>query len=273
MLSRRLSIFALLCCLTLPAAARRPHGIAYFDVDRLYDTIPALFYDDSDFTPQGRLGWNTPRYQRKIQDVAAVVDSLALDIVALWGVENEQVVRDLANAVKSPYVYLHRTLNSLDGLDFALLYYGDRFFPGRVVTLRRALCIEGEWNGRRVVLALCADPRVSGWIVERMREEFPGAALLLLGRSDISHPERLGLRDATAAAARAGRGNLRTDRSARWQMRDRMLVDTAMQVVLCDVYARRFLIDQRRGTPRATYVGKTYRGGVGQALPVYLYAR
>lgn len=52
-----------------------------------------------------------------------------MPLVALWGVENEAVVRDIAAACKGDYSYLHRTLNSLDGMDFALLYYGDLFEP------------------------------------------------------------------------------------------------------------------------------------------------
>ena len=43
---------------------------------------------------------------------------MALPLVALWGVENEQVVRDIAAACRGDYSYLHRTLNSLDGMDF-----------------------------------------------------------------------------------------------------------------------------------------------------------
>ena len=35
---------------------QRPIGIAFYDVDRIYDTVPALFYDDADYTPEGRIG-------------------------------------------------------------------------------------------------------------------------------------------------------------------------------------------------------------------------
>ena len=40
-------------------------GIALYDVDRLYDTIPSKFYDDRDYTPSGSLGWSADRYARK----------------------------------------------------------------------------------------------------------------------------------------------------------------------------------------------------------------
>lgn len=264
-----LSILTPLCVAAL-AAARPPVGIAYYDVDRLYDTLPALFYDDSDFTPDGRLHWTAERYERKIGDIAAVIDSMALEIVALWGVENEQVVRDLAAACHGDYSYIHRTLNSLDGLDFALLYFGDRFYPTRVVPGRRSLRVDGELDGREVTLLLCADPRMAEWAIRKVREE-DSSALLLLGRTAIDDPGQWGLRDATDVAARAGRGTTRSARGTRWEMRDRILADTALRVEACDVYARRYLLDPTSGAPRATYSGKAYRGGRGRSLPVYIY--
>ena len=68
---------------------------------------------------------------------------MGLEIVALWGVENEAVVRDLVTSCRGDYSYIHRTLNTLDGMDFALLYYGDRFFPHYVEPGRRYLYVEG----------------------------------------------------------------------------------------------------------------------------------
>ena len=66
-------------------------------------TIPALFYDDSDYTPGGRLAWDTERYRRKIARTAAVIDSMRMPLVALWSVENEAVVRDIAAACRGDY--------------------------------------------------------------------------------------------------------------------------------------------------------------------------
>lgn len=134
-------------CHTAPRrlTGNRPHiGFAYYDADRLYDTVPALFYDDSDFTPRGRLRWTARRYERKIAHTAAVLDSMRMDIVALAGVENEAVVRDLVAACGEDYCYIHRTFNTFDGLDIALLYHGDRFFPDLVEQGRGWLYVEGD---------------------------------------------------------------------------------------------------------------------------------
>lgn len=140
----RLLILWLSLAASLHVVAQQPVGFAYYDADRLYDTIPALFYDDSDFTPCGRLRWTAERYARKITHTSAVLDSMRMDIVALAGVENEAVVRDLVAACGEDYCYIHRTFNTFDGLDIALLYHGDRFFPDYVEQGRGWLYVEGE---------------------------------------------------------------------------------------------------------------------------------
>ena len=268
---RLLSIIIALVAAGLAAFGRQPVGIAFYDVDRIYDTIPALFYNDEAYTPQGRYGWNSERYERKIRNTAAVIDSMALEIVALWGVENEQVVRDLCSACRGEYSYLHRTLNTLDGMDFALLYYGDRFYPERAEVGRRYLLVIGELDGLRVGLAMCGDRSTGRWLAEDLRDNYPGLPLVVMGRVDGQKAARLGLRDAMARAEKAGRGNIR--RAGRWEMRDRILVDTALQHVGGDVYVRRYLVDQKSGNPLRTFERGRYRGGFGYSLPVYVHIR
>ncbi len=249
--------------------APRPVGFGYYDVDRIYDTVPALFYNDGDYTPDGRYRWNSERYACKIRNTAAVVDSMALPFVALWGVENEAVVRDLVSASAGDYSYLHRTLNALDGLDFALLYYGDRFFPDFVEDGRRYLYVEGLMDDERVGMLLVADARMARWVIGDLRETRRGVKLLVAGRSEGVDAAAFGLRDAQSAALRAGRGTVRS--RGRWRMRDRILVDTAFCLRRGDVYARRFLIDGQSGAPFATFSRGLYRGGYSYSLPVFVY--
>lgn len=268
-------------------ASAQKIGIAYYDLDHLYDTIPALFYDDGDYTPGGRLAWDTERYRRKIAHTAAVIDSMRMPLVALWSVENEAVVRDIAAACRGDYSYLHRTLNSLDGMDFALLYYGDLFYPHYVEPGRRYLYVEGVLRrtagpSRRITghpvrpartdtvgLVLCSDTRMAQWAVRDLREERPGVKLIVLGRSASLDAAAYGLRDALERPSRLGRGNVR--RRAGWLMRDRILADTAFNTQGGDVYARRYLFDPKTGNPLPTYEKRRYRGGYGYALPVFVY--
>ncbi len=256
-------------------------GIAYCDVDRFYDTIPALFYNDSGFTPEGHLRWTSERYTNKVARVAALADSLALPLVALWGVETEGVVRDIAAACRNDYCYLHRTLNSLDGLDFALLYFADCFAPHYVEPGRRYLYVEGvlrRYSARpphyrvrkdTVGLLLCSEERMAPWVARDLRQERPGAKLVILGRQPAQGLEIYGLRDAHVRAERAGRGNVRS--RGGWRMRDRIAVDTALRIGSGEVYIRRFLLDASQTQPLATYDRRRYLGGTSHALPVYVY--
>jgi len=257
-------------------AAAQPVGIAYYDVDHLYDTVPSPFYNDDDRTPSGRLRWTAARYRRKVRGAAAVVDSMGLPLVALWGVENEAVVRDVAAACAGDYSYLHRTLNALDGMDFALLYYGDRFFPHYDEPGRRYLYIEGTLRRPdgccdTLGILLCGDGRMAARAVGDLRDERPRAKLVVMGRVDALDAAAFGLRDALARAAAAGRGNVRAREG--WRMRDRILIDTALRSSGGDVFARRWLLDDRDGYPLATYDRRRYRGGCGYALPVFTYIR
>lgn len=271
----------LVLLLTAGQAAAQPLGIAYCDADHLYDTLPSPFYDDTDYTPQGRLRWDTERYRRKIIRTAASIDSLGVPLVALWSVENEAVVRDIAAACEGDYVYLHETLNSLDGMDFALLYYGDMFVPHYTEPGRRYLYVEGTLRrpagrgpGQRfrtdtLGLVLCSEQRMLRWIVADLRDERPGVKIVAMGRLPDRGLERYGLHDVHARAERAGRGNVR-NRSG-WRLRDRIAIDTALRAAAADIYIRSFLLDRTRTRPLAVYERNRYTGGTGYALPVYVY--
>lgn len=283
LLHRTILIFSFLILNCFCAEAQKT-GIAYWDLDHLYDTVPALFYNDTDYTPGGRLAWDSARYRRKIANTAAVIDSMRLPLVALWGVENKAVVRDISAACEGDYSYLHRTLNSFDGMDFALLYYGDLFDPYYTEPGRRYLYVEGTLYrtphripGRpprptrtdTVGLVLCSDTRMAEWVVRDLREERPGVKLLVLGRSSSLDPAAYGLRDALERPARLGRGNIR--RRGGWQMRDRILADTVLRTSAGDVFARRYLVEKKSGNPLPTFDRGRYKGGYGYALPVFVY--
>ena len=51
------------------------------------------------------------------------------------------------------------------------------------------------------------------------------------------------------------------------------LADTALRTSEGDVFARRYLVDQKSGNPLATYSRGVYRGGYGYSLPVFVYIR
>lgn len=248
------------------AAAQRV-GIAYWNVDRLYDTIPSPFYHDDYFTPEGRYGWTAERYRRKVAAVAAVVDSLAMPVTVLYGVENEAVVRDIAGACTRDYTYLHRTLNSLNGLDFAVLYYGDVLIPERVGIYRRNVALHCRIAGRRTVLLLSRDEDDAARLAAEIRAEAPDAALIVMGRLDAVKMSRFGVADSFAAEERAGRGE--SVRSGVWRFGERICTDTLLSAE-AGVYARRELFDSEGKAPLPTLSGRRYTGGAGSHLPMFV---
>ncbi|MEG0789498.1 MAG: hypothetical protein RSB23_04420 [Alistipes sp.] len=264
------------CCACLTATcfcalAQQAVGIAYYDVDRLYDTIPALFYNDERFTPEGALAWNTERYLRKICHTAAVIDSLRMPLVALYGVENEAVVRDLTAACGEDYCYIHRTGNAFDGLDFALLYYGEVFFPKYTESGRDYLYVEGTLQQRTIGLLMSSNTKYADRLVRDLREERAGAALILLGRLSSVDCRRWGVRKVLAHAERVGYGNARYGQG--WGLRDTALADTTLAVSGGAVYARRYLIDPQHHYPLPTYEKERYVGGYARSLPIFFYLR
>ena len=156
-----LAIFFVIASLGAIHAQQRT-GFAYYDLDRLYDTIPSLFYDDTDYTPAG-----------------------------VYGVENEEVVKDLIRASDLPYSYVHRTLNTLDGMDFALLYYADRFFTERIETGYGYLCVEGTLDGKPTAVLLTRGDRYAAELLEELRERTPGIRILCAGKLPSGTAEKL----------------------------------------------------------------------------------
>ncbi len=141
-------------------------GFAYYDVDYLYDTIPSPFYDDQTYTPEGAKRWDTARYHDKLDRAAALIAELKMPLVGLYGVENETIVKELILRSEQPYSYVHLTLNALDGMDFALLYHGDRLLVEHVASGWGHLLIEGVLDGRPIAILLVAPVLREDHIVE-----------------------------------------------------------------------------------------------------------
>lgn len=248
---------------TQTAAAQGGFGFAVVDADRLYDTIPSRFYDDSAYTPDGRLRWNSKRYKAKIEAVAAVLDSLAMPVVALRGVENESVVRDLVAASSCSYSYVHRTLDASDGLDCALLYFGDLLVPRRVESDARSLTVTAEVEGELFAFVVCRSRCELRRTAERLRRRDPAVKIVAAGHLADEDIAAAKLNDITAATAAAGGGNRVA--GGRWTMADKIASNAVCRD--CRVWAGRHLLD-RSGRPRATFERSRYTGGAGRSLPV-----
>lgn len=256
------------CSAGWAVAQERALGVAYYDVDALYDTIPSVFYNDKDYTPEGRMRWSGERYRRKVEHTVAVIDSMRMPIVALRGVESEQVVRDIVERSEVLYSYLHRHTEYGRGKDFALLYYGDVFSPLRVRQFGRALCVEGELTGGGAVAFIVHyRSRDLKWIVEQVRRADKRCRVIVLGGSYGVNFAESGVKDRCIELEHRGMGT-RLWRG-RWQMSDRIASDIECRT-RAGVYIKPWLLDES-GAPLATFSNGRYIGGYASNLPVYVY--
>lgn len=155
------------------AYAQRRASVAFWNVENLYDTIPDSRRNDRDYTPDGRLGWNTERYRNKLQNLARVIGNMNPDVLGLAEVENETALRDLVNTLREDYNYIHFESGDRRGIDLALIYKGDRFFPERQRLIkshtgRQFLLVRGALLDEEINILVCHLP--SKLSTERSRE-------------------------------------------------------------------------------------------------------
>lgn len=261
-----LSIIASLFSLT-PLFAQRHTSFGYYDVDKLYDTEPSTFYDDRAYTPKGRYNWDKERYRRKVENIASIIDTMHLAAIALYGAENEAVVRDIVTTSKLEYGYLHRTLSTDDGLDFALLYAGDRLFIEEVESGFDYLSIKCEFDHQPTLILLVRNSDAANTILREVSRYESNRRIIVAGRTSRVNSYDFCLRDACQKAERRGRGN--SVYKAKWQMSDRILTDSA-QTSDAEVFIRDYLIDFS-GAPRGTFSYRRYVGGYSSKLPIYIF--
>lgn len=149
-------------------------SVAFYNVENLFDTLPDPFRNDRDFTPSGRYRWDTERYRRKLARIARTIDDAGFDVVALAETESETAVRDLVATLSDDYSFIHRSTSDSRGIDLALLYKGDKFFPDEISqiasrTSREFLFVRGELIGCETGILVCHMPSKFNDRAYRMR--------------------------------------------------------------------------------------------------------
>lgn len=289
------TIFAIVLSV-VAVSAQRPPVVMFYNVESLYDTIPSLFYNDSDYTPKGALRWNSARYQNKLRSLASVIDSVAAEIVALAEVENEGVVRDLVMTLSTDYNYIHRTSNDARGMDLAILYKGDKFFPSQIRMVesgyrRDFLYVQGKLCGERIDLIVCHLPSQLGRRENRLRAQRrlatfvdslhradSSARIIIAG--DFNDTPSLTLKrnimptwssPLLLEAERRGEGTIVYD--GRWLMYDNFWIDPkAFPSARAQVYIRRDMLSNNEGVrPLRTLTSRAYTAGPSDHLPIILH--
>lgn len=114
-----------------------PVTVVFYNVENLFDTIDNPDFLDDDFTPTGKLLWDSKRYNKKLSDLARVLTEAASPAlpaaIGLCEVENRSVVEDLMKTEglkKGRFKIVHEESADARGIDVAFAYD-----PGRMSKL------------------------------------------------------------------------------------------------------------------------------------------
>lgn len=146
--------------------------VGFYNLENLFDTINDPNIDDEEFLPEGKSGWNTQRYTKKLNNMANVISKLGTEItpdgISILGVseiENRNVLEDLVKmpAIESQnYQIIHHDSPDGRGIDVALLYQPNYFEVENVNThavtikdkpdfdTRDQLVVTGNFDGEQM---------------------------------------------------------------------------------------------------------------------------
>ena len=114
--------------------------VASYNVENLFDLEDNPETEDEEFTPASAKAWDLKKYEKKLDDLAAVISAIDQDglpeIIGLCEVENKKVLEDLTQTRalrRGHYGMVHYESPDTRGIDNALLYRMQDF---RVISSR-----------------------------------------------------------------------------------------------------------------------------------------
>lgn len=196
--------------------------VAFYNLENLFDTIDDPETYDEDYTPSGKLNYTSIDYKSKLRRLSSIIGHIGNSgsfsgphILGVSEVENRQVLEDLISQQgldSLPYAIAHFDSPDLRGIDVALIYREDLFFPlsyksfevqlwnesGQRVFTRDVLWVQGildaeeihllvnHWPSRRGGASRSSSKRmkaayVNKRIIERISSENSNPKILILG--------------------------------------------------------------------------------------------
>lgn len=145
---KKLFFAGIICLLlSLPLQAQKKYGlygVAFYNVENLFDTIHDVGKNDYEFLPEGSYKWTSLKYNSKLKNMAQVISELCTDklpmgaaVIGLSEIENRNVLEDL---LKQPtlkdrgYQIIHIEGPDRRGVDCAY-FYNPRFFQPENIKL------------------------------------------------------------------------------------------------------------------------------------------
>jgi len=192
-------------------------SILFYNVENLFDIYDNPETDDDFFTPDGEFHWTNKRLTSKLLNTSKVILSASgwnvPDIVVFCEIENRYVLEELITntPLKSvPYKIIHKESPDHRGIDVALIYNSERFFPleynyypllvnNKPLNTREILYVSGVVNGKDTVHVFGNHwpSRYSGFLetkslrkaaatllrskVDELNSRFPSPKIIILG--------------------------------------------------------------------------------------------
>lgn len=139
MMKKFIFIFLILS-ISLSLSAKKKYSVyavGFYNVENLFDTEDDPAIEDEDFTPTGVLSWTPYKYQKKLENIAYVIDKMGkkyapqgLAILGVAEIENRRVLEDLVKTktiANKNYQIVHYDSPDKRGIDVALLYDPQQF--------------------------------------------------------------------------------------------------------------------------------------------------
>lgn len=115
---------------------RSDYRILFYNVENLFDTKDDSLKNDAEFLPQGEKYWTWKKYQDKCSKIGKIIMAVGgwelPEIVGLCEIENRKTLNGILYSTplkKGNYKIIHKESPDRRGIDVALLYQPDRFFP------------------------------------------------------------------------------------------------------------------------------------------------
>jgi len=141
-------------------------SILFYNVENLFDTYNNPETEDDNFTPQGELHWTNKRFAAKLLNISKVILGASgwsvPEIVVFAEIENRSLLEKLIRNTPLeavPYKIIHKESPDNRGIDVALIYNSNLFFPleynyyplminGKLQNTRELLYVSGVFNGK-----------------------------------------------------------------------------------------------------------------------------
>lgn len=174
------------------------YGVAFYNLENLFDTINNNGKYDLEYSPAGAKQWNTTKYNNKLHNLAYAISQMKTPmtkigpaIIGISEIENRSVVEDLVNQPEikdKRYQIVHHDSPDRRGVDVGLIY-NPRLF--RVLNVTNTPLIIPDKPSFRTRDAMCVTGLLGGEKVSIIVNHWPSR----LGGQEQSSP----LREAAAA--------------------------------------------------------------------------